>query len=362
MTNNPAVIDRDHAHEWLGHYAGRKVAITGAAGTIGRELVRQLLCSNVNEIRLLDNAETALFELESEINDPRVHCFVVDVQHLQQVERFTAGIHDLFHCAAYKHVPACERHPVAAIQNNIIGVQNVITACRSNGVERVLFTSSDKAVNPTNVMGTSKLMGERLITAANTLDLGNETIFASTRFGNVLGSSGSVIPIFQRQIANGRPITLTHEEMSRFVMTPADSALLVLRSLQLAKGGEVFITKMPALRIADLANRMQALLSPADKESLIEITGPRPGEKLFEELMTEEEITRAYQTDNFIVVLPAFRNIYNHIDYSAYADAPQPSQVYRSDHQDLLDAEGIDALLSAILEGVEGSSRFLAVA
>lgn len=353
MTNKPAVIDRDHAHKWLEYYAGRKVAITGAAGTIGRELVRQLLASDAEEIRLLDNAESALFALEGEISDPRVHCFVVDVQHLQQVERFTASIHDLFHCAAYKHVPACERHPVAAVQNNIIGVQNVITACRNNGVERVLFTSSDKAVNPTNVMGTSKLMGERLITAANTLDLDNETIFASTRFGNVLGSSGSVIPIFQRQISNGRPITLTHEAMSRFVMTPADSALLVLRSLQLAKGGEVFITKMPALRISDLAKRMQAMLAPANKDCLIEITGPRPGEKLFEELMTEEEITRAYETDNFIVVLPAFRNIYNRIDYSAYEGASQPDQVYRSDHQELLDAEGIDAMLFAILERVE---------
>lgn len=354
MTNKPAVINREHAREWLRYFAGRKVAITGAAGTIGRELVWQLMASDAKEIRLLDNAESALFELEGEINDPRVHCFVVDVQHLQQVERFTAGIDDMFHCAAYKHVPACERHPVAAIQNNIIGVQNVITACRGNGVDRVLFTSSDKAVNPTNVMGTSKLMGERLVTAANTLDLGNETIFASTRFGNVLGSSGSVIPIFQRQIASGRPITLTHEGMSRFVMTRADSALLVLRSLQLAKGGEVFITKMPALRIVDLAGRMQALLAPADAESLIEITGPRPGEKLFEELMTEEEITRAFEADDFIVVLPAFRNIYNHIDYSAYTYAPQPSQVYRSDHQDLLDAGGIDALLFAILENVGG--------
>jgi FlaA1/EpsC-like NDP-sugar epimerase len=340
-------------HEWLGFYAGRKVAITGAAGTVGRELVKQLLQSDAEEIRLLDNAESALYALEGEINDCRAHCFVVDTQHLQQLERFVTDVDDLFHCAAYKHVPACERNPLAAVQNNIVAVQNVITASRNAGVKRVLFTSSDKAVNPTNVMGTSKLMGERLITAANTLDLNNDTVFASTRFGNVLGSSGSVIPIFRRQIVLGQPITLTHREMSRFVMTPSESALLVLRSLQLAQGGEVFITKMPALNIFDLAERMRAMLAPSDGEGEIKIIGARPGEKLFEELMTEEEMARAYVMEDFIVVLPAFRNIYDRIDYSAYLSGRQPEQVYRSDHQILMDSQAIDALLEDVLSQIE---------
>ena len=336
-------------HQWLDGYSGRRVAITGAAGTVGRELVAQLLASRVAEIRLLDNAESALFELETALDDVRVHCFVVDVQHCEQIERALSGVDDLFHCAAYKHVPACERNPRAAIENNINAVQNIITASRSNGVERVLFTSSDKAVNPTNVMGTSKLMGERLITAANALDIDNRTVFASTRFGNVLGSSGSVVPVFARQIREGRPLTITHRDMTRFVMTPADSALLVLRSLQLAKGGEVFITKMPVLRITDLADRMQVRLLPDGLSTEHRIVGVRPGEKLFEELMTDEELARAHETDDFIVVLPAFRNIYDRIDYSEFERRAPPEHVYRSDKLPIIGAREIDALLNEVL-------------
>ena len=343
-------ISSSRSERWLAGYAGRRVAITGAAGTVGRELVAQLLASDAAEIRLLDNAESALFELETQTDDPRVHCFVVDVQHREQVDRAVSGIDDLFHCAAYKHVPACERSPRAAIENNINAVQNVISACRANGVRRVLFTSSDKAVNPTNVMGTSKLMGERLITAANALDTGNETVFASTRFGNVLGSSGSVVPVFARQIRAGKPLTITHEAMTRFVMTPAESALLVLRSLQLARGGEVFVTKMPVLRVTELGARMRLLLAPADHiDAGQRIVGIRPGEKLFEELMTDEELARAHEMEDFIVVLPAFRNIYDRIDYSTFENRPPPQHVYRSDKLPPIEGEAIDALLREVL-------------
>ena len=173
-----------------------------------------------------------------------------------------AGINLVFHTAAFKHVILCERSPFEAVQTNIIGIQNIIQAAIANQVARLIFTSSDKAVNPTNVMGTSKLMGERLMTAANGNACGNCQIFASTRFGNVLGSRGSVIPIFREQIKMGGPVTLTDPEMTRFIMSIKQAVQLVIDSAFLAQGGEVFVTKMPVIRIQDLAEVMINELAP----------------------------------------------------------------------------------------------------
>jgi len=229
------------------------------------------------------------------------------------------GIDIVFHTAAFKHVILCERSPEQAVMTNIHGVQNVVEAATENGVERVIFTSSDKAVNPTNVMGTSKLMGERLMTAANSHKRGDGPVFASTRFGNVLGSSGSVIPIFHNQITNGGPVTLTDRQMTRFVMSIEEAVKLVIDSANRARGGEVFVTKMPVVRIEDLAQAMIDELAPrygikpGDIET-VEI-GVKPGEKLFEELMSHEETGRALELDHYFSVLPAFRGIYHDIQY-----------------------------------------------
>lgn len=205
------------------------------------------------------------------------------------------------------------------MQTNIHGVQNVIAAANAHDVETVIFTSSDKAVNPTSVMGTSKLMGERLMTAANSNKHGNGPVFASTRFGNVLGSSGSVIPIFHNQIAEGGPVTLTDRRMTRFIMSIEQSVRLVLDSAQLAHGSEVFITKMPVIRIEDLATAMIQELAPryghrVEDIEVVEI-GTKPGEKLYEELMSSEETRRAVELHDYFSVLPAFRGIYHDIDY-----------------------------------------------
>ena len=229
------------------------------------------------------------------------------------------GIDVVFHAAALKHVILCERSPEQAVQTNIHGVQNVIAAASENEIEKVIFTSSDKAVNPTNVMGTSKLMGERLMTAANSSKRGKGPIFASTRFGNVLGSNGSVVPIFHNQIAKGGPLTLTDQRMTRFVMSLSEAVRLVIDSADLAHGGEVFITKMPVVRIIDLARAMIGELAgryghdPSDIE-IIEI-GTKPGEKLYEELMSQEETRRAVELPGYFSVLPAFRGIYHEISY-----------------------------------------------
>jgi len=229
------------------------------------------------------------------------------------------GIDVVFHVAALKHVVLCERSPLEAVQTNIHGVQNIINAAMENHVKKVIFTSSDKAVNPTNVMGTSKLMGERLMTAANSNSRENGCVYASTRFGNVMGSNGSVIPIFRRQIAKGGPVTLTHNEMTRFVMSIEEATRLVIDSAAIAQGGEVFITKMPVIRIRDLAEVMIQELAPVyghnpNDIKIVEI-GTKPGEKLYEELMSDEETRRAVELKDYFSILPAFRGLYSDISY-----------------------------------------------
>jgi FlaA1/EpsC-like NDP-sugar epimerase len=209
------------------------------------------------------------------------------------------------------------------VQTNILGVNNVIEAAKQSGVECVIFTSSDKAVNPTNVMGTTKLMGERLMTAANCAGKDHGTIYASTRFGNVLGSRGSVIPIFQEQIHKGGPVTLTDRKMTRFIMSIKEATQLVIDSSRLAKGGEVFVTKMPVIRIEDLAQVMINQLAPVygHKPEDIEITtiGAKPGEKLYEELMNDEETGRTLELQKYFAVLPSYRSLYREIEYT-YSD------------------------------------------
>lgn len=300
----------------------KRILVTGACGTVGSELVRQLLTDSrymPEEVLGLDNNESELFFLDQKwLKEPRARFFVCDVRHQRDLSRSMRGIDVVFHAAALKHVVLCERSPDQAVQTNIEGVQNVITAAFENDVERVIFTSSDKAVNPTNVMGTSKLMGERLMTAANSRKR-TGPVFASTRFGNVLGSRGSVIPIFHNQIASGGPVTVTDPDMTRFVMSIQEAVRLVIDCVEYARGGEVFITKMPVLRIVDLANSMVESLSSfyGFKASEIRVSyiGTKPGEKLYEELMSDEETRRSVELKDYFVVLPAFRGLYQEIEY-----------------------------------------------
>ncbi len=218
----------------------RKVVVTGCCGTLGRRLVRRLLDPEYvfrGAILGIDNNEDGIFRMEARWTDePRARFLLGDVRDQSSLRRLFAGADTVLHCAAYKHVYQCEKAPFEAMRTNILGVESVIQAASEVGVSRVLFTSSDKAVNPTNVMGTSKLMGERLITAANAN--GGGAVFASTRFGNVLGSRGSVTEIFASQIARGGPLTLTSSEMTRFVMSIDEAVRLVLSSVPLARGGD----------------------------------------------------------------------------------------------------------------------------
>jgi FlaA1/EpsC-like NDP-sugar epimerase len=294
--------------------------ISGVCGTIGRKLLQQVMKLAPRQVIGLDNNESELFYLYEEYrNSSVVKLYTADLRDEREVESRIVGCEFVLHAAAVKHVFLCEESPFAAIHANILGTQNIIDAALRAGVERLLLTSSDKAVNPTSVMGTSKLMAERLVSAANAHPKLSNQVFASTRFGNVLGSRGSVIPLFVRQIRTGGPVTLTNPEMSRFIMTLDEAIRLVMDSLFLARGGEIFVTKMPVLRIYDLAKVMIDELA-ADygyrpDDIPIEIIGPRPGEKLYEELMNEEEIQRSIELPKYYVIRPAILPTFRSIDY-----------------------------------------------
>lgn len=303
-------------------FTSKKILVTGACGTVGRVLVKQLLEYADNcEIKGLDNNESELFFMQQKYADhENVSFFLADVRDKDRLYRELAGMDIVFHTAAFKHVVLCEKSPFEAVQTNILGVQNLIAASFENKIKKVIFTSSDKAVNPTSVMGTSKLMGERLMTAANANSRVHGPVFSSTRFGNVLGSRGSVIPIFMEQIRRGGPITLTDTGMTRFIMSIQEAVRLVMESATLAMGGEVFITKMPVIRIIDLAEVMVQEMAPSygysPDDIEIKIIGVMPGEKMYEELMNNEETRRTWELKNYFTVFPAFRGMYQNIDYN----------------------------------------------
>lgn len=301
-------------------WQGKRVLITGVCGTVGKELLRQVSNSNPKEVIGVDINESELYFLGNEYRkNSNVHNYLGDMRDKDRLHRLMRGVDIVLHTAALKHVIVCEQSPHDTVQTNVIGTQNVIDAAIANNVERVLFTSSDKAVNPTNVMGTSKLMGERLMTAANATRQDRGPIFVSTRFGNVLGSRGSVIPLFNRQIEAGGPVTLTDTEMSRFIMTLERAVQLVMSAVFMGKGGEVFVTKSPVVRIEDLVTVMIEQLAPKyghDPSDIeVNIIGSQPGEKLYEELVNDEEVRRGLELENYLVITPAFKAIYREIDY-----------------------------------------------
>ena len=260
--------------------------MTGAGGSIGSELCRQLLDYGVSRLLMVDNGEYNLYRINETLNDDRCVPLLLDVTRREELEEIFAAHRPqlVIHAAAYKHVPLCELNPQAALENNLLGAINVFELSVKYGVEKVVNISSDKAVRPTNVMGASKRIIELY---AQNLP-GEKTEIVSVRFGNVLGSSGSVVPKFKEQIEAGGPVTVTHPEITRYFMLIPEACQLVLQAAAIAEGGELFILDMgKPVRIADLAKKMIRLYG---KEGEIEIvyTGLRPGEKLYEELLIDE--------------------------------------------------------------------------
>lgn len=286
----------------------KTVLLTGGAGSVGQSLVPRLLEQDPETVRILDSSEPGLASLKSTLDDERCRFFSGNVRDSDRLARAMSGVDIVFHTAAMKHVDICEYNPFEAVKTNAVGLQNVVDAAIDADVDRFVFTSSDKAVDPANTMGTTKLLGEKLVTAGNTYSGENDIELASVRFGNVINSSRSVIPLFTEQIRDGGPVTLTDERMTRFFLTYDDVFDLVTGAAKETKGGEVFVYKMPAIRIADLADAMIETLAPRygyETEDIeIEIIGPRPGETFHEEIMTEREAKRAYENDSMYAVVP----------------------------------------------------------
>jgi FlaA1/EpsC-like NDP-sugar epimerase len=314
----------------------KKILITGGTGSLGRELVRNLLKYDPDVIRIFDVDETEQFDLQHELKgyEDIVRYLLGDVRDLERLNRATEGIDVIFHTAALKHVMACEYNPFEAVKTNVIGMQNVIEAAINNNVGKIIFTSSDKAVNPSNTMGTTKLLAEKLMTSANYYKGARDCVFSSVRFGNVMGSRGSVIPLFKRQIEAGGPVTITDPTMTRFMMSMSQAVELVFKSLEMSQGGEVFIFKMPTVRISDLAEVLIAELAPhyghGPEDIKVEIIGTKPGEKMYEELMTDDEAFRSLERHDMFIIVPQIEDELAKIDVSAYDAVPIKSKDYVS--------------------------------
>jgi len=291
----------------------KNILVTGGTGSIGSEIVRKVLQYKPNVVRVFSNDEAELFNLEQELgNHPNVRFLVGDVRDKERLQRAVEGIDFVFHAAALKHVPLCEYNPFEAVKTNVLGTQNVIEAAMGEEVEKLITISTDKAVNPVNVMGATKLLAERLTISANHYKGLRKTVFSCVRFGNVLDSRGSVMPSFREQIIKGGPVTLTEPNMTRFVMSIPKAVELVLKAAEIARVGEIFIFKMPALRIGDLAEAMIDELAPQygyNPESIkVEISGKRAGEKIYEELLTADEAINASETEDMFIITPPIKN------------------------------------------------------
>ena len=303
LGRDPVKLDSAGLHALL---AGKVVMVTGAGGSIGSELCRQIAHFQPGRLLLLEQGELALYQIEQEFRSafPQtpITCLIGDVKDAARVGQVMEAYHPtvVFHAAAYKHVPLMEEaNTLQALRNNVLGTWVVARAARDAGVEKFVMISTDKAVNPTNVMGASKRLAEMVcqslqgsVPSAQPAGEGKSTRFISVRFGNVLGSSGSVIPKFQKQIEAGGPITVTHPEITRFFMSIPEAAQLVLQAGLMGRGGEIFVLDMgEPVKIAELARLMVRLSGKSEDEILIEFTGLRPGEKLYEELLVDAEST-----------------------------------------------------------------------
>ena len=296
-------------------YQDKNLLITGGAGSVGQALCEKLLEYNPKTIALFDINENGLFNLRQKYGKKfgdTIRFLLGDIKNLDRLQYAFKGIDIVIHAASYKHVLECEYNPLDAVETNINGTTNVIQAAINQSVKKVIFTSSDKAANPSNTMGTTKLLAEKLIIAAN--DYGaRTTIFSCCRFGNVVGTSGSVIPLFEKQILEDGVITITDPAMTRFMITQDTAIDLVLKAGVLSEGGEVFIFKMPVVRVGDLADVMIRKYGKAKKM----IIGKKPGEKMYEEIMTEEEMSRAVEGHDMYVILPQTQTI-EFVNYSGY--------------------------------------------
>ena len=290
--------------------------ITGGTGSFGQTVLNRFLNTGVREIRVFSRDEKKQEDLRIALNSEKLRFYIGDVRDQDSLRNAAKGVDYVFHAAAFKQVPSCEFYPMEAVKTNVIGTENVLKIATECGVQRVVVLSTDKAVYPINAMGISKAMAEKVMVASARLQGPGETVFCATRYGNVMASRGSVIPLFVSQIKSGKPITVTDPNMTRFLMSLEDSVDLVLTAFQHGQQGDIFVQKAPASTVADLA---QALKELFDSNSAIKTIGTRHGEKLYESLISREEMALAKEIDNYYCI-PADNRDLNYAKYFSEGD------------------------------------------
>jgi UDP-N-acetylglucosamine 4,6-dehydratase len=305
--------------------AQSNILVTGGTGSLGYELIRHLISYNPNKIVIYTRNESAQVAMKRAFDDPRLSFCIGDIRDLEALVRACAGIDYIFHLAALKHVPICEEQPMEALKTNVIGTQNVVEAAMQNGVKKVINMSTDKAADPSNFYGMTKAIGEKLMILSNRLN--TKTKFICARGGNILGTSGSVLPLFMKQIEEKNQIGITDYRMTRFFMTREEVSKLLINAAIEGKGSEIFVMTMPACKILDLA---EVLIEASGKDDVeIQERGIRPGEKNNELLLSEYESQNAVQfNEHCIVILPMIENPELKEFYSAYL--PVATKTYAS--------------------------------
>lgn len=315
--------------------------ITGGTGSFGNAVLRRFLNSNVKEIRILSRDEKKQDDMRKKYSNPKLKFYIGDVRDYQSVLNAVRGVDYIYHAAALKQVPSCEFHPMEAVKTNVLGTENVLEAAINCGVKRVVCLSTDKAVYPINAMGISKAMMEKVIVAKSRSS--NETVICATRYGNVMASRGSVIPLFINQIRAGVPISITDPKMTRFMMTLDDAVDLVLYAFEHGNQGEIFVQKAPAATIKVLAEALTNLLG--DSAHPVQVIGTRHGEKLFEVLLSREEMAAAEDLGGYYRIPPDLRDL----NYGKFVDQGEvlisESMEYSSHNTRRLDMPGMQALL-----------------
>ncbi len=324
-------------------FNGKKLLITGGTGSFGNAVLKRFLNTDIDEIRIFSRDEKKQDDMRKRYASPKLKFYIGDVRDYQGVLNATRGVDYIFHAAALKQVPSCEFHPMEAVKTNVLGTENVLEASIQNGVKRVVCLSTDKAVYPINAMGISKAMMEKVMVAKSRNADDDKTVICGTRYGNVMASRGSVIPLFVEQVRAGKPLTLTDPNMTRFMMTLADAVDLVLYAFEHGKNGDLFVQKAPAATVETLAKALTLLLDKP--EHPIHVIGTRHGEKLYEALLSREEMACAEDRGQYFRVPPDLRDL----NYAKFVEQGEEkisrTEDYNSHNTERLDVEGMQGLL-----------------
>jgi UDP-glucose 4-epimerase len=324
-------------------FSGKKLLITGGTGSFGNAVLKRFLDSDIAEIRIFSRDEKKQDDMRKHYASSKLKFYIGDVRDYQSVLNATRGVDYIFHAAALKQVPSCEFHPMEAVKTNVIGTENLLEAAIQNEVKRVVCLSTDKAVYPINAMGISKAMMEKVMVAKSRNADDDKTVICGTRYGNVMASRGSVIPLLIQQIRDGKPLTLTDPNMTRFMMTLGDAVDLVLYAFEHGSNGDLFVQKAPAATVEVLAKALTQMLKKPDHP--IQVIGTRHGEKLFEALLSREEMACAEDRGEYYRVPPDLRDL----NYSKFVEQGEEkisrTEDYNSHNTERLDVEGMKQLL-----------------